>query len=61
MPCAVGGAEMGEGMGGGSHPPIGGPGGLPLGILKFSMKMGAHWCNLENMFYKIKDHLRNKK
>ena len=28
------------------------------GILKILMKMGALWCNLENVLHKIKDHLR---
>ena len=50
MPCAVSGADMGDGMGGCTLP-LRGSGGLPWEILKILMKMGALWCNLENVLY----------
>jgi len=50
VPCAVSGADMGDGMGGCTLP-LRGSGGLPWEILKILMKMGALWCNLENVLY----------
>ena len=53
MPCAVSGADMGDGMGGCTLP-LRGSGGPPLGNFEnFNEKLGALWCNLENVLYPI--------